>query len=47
MALFPQDTWTWLAHALMQHGRTICTARKPKCDRCPLAVDCPSAGRIK
>ena len=44
MPLFPQDTWTWLAHALMQHGRTICTARKPKCDQCPLAPDCPSAG---
>ena len=44
--LFPQDTWTWLAHALMQHGRTVCTARKPKCDQCPLAADCPSAGKI-
>jgi endonuclease-3 len=46
MTLFPQDTWTWLAHALMQHGRTICTARKPQCDRCPLAPDCPSAGQL-
>jgi len=46
MELFPQDTWTWLAHALMQHGRTICTARRPQCDRCPLAPDCPSAGRL-
>jgi len=46
MTLFPQDTWTWLAHALMQHGRTICTARKPQCDRCPLAPDCPSAGHL-
>ena len=46
MPLFPQDTWTWLAHALMQHGRTVCTAHKPKCDQCPLAADCPSAGKI-
>ncbi len=42
MALFPQETWTWLAHALIQHGRKICAARKPKCAECSLAADCPS-----
>ena len=46
MALFPQDTWTWLAHALIEHGRRVCAARKPKCDICPLAPDCPSAGTV-
>lgn len=44
MPLFPQQTWTWLSHALILHGRQICHARKPKCDVCPLAPDCPSAG---
>lgn len=44
MALFPQDAWTFLAHALIWHGRRVCTARKPKCDECGLAADCPSAG---
>ena len=43
MELFPQDCWTWLAHALIHHGRGPCTARNPKCDDCPLAPDCPSA----
>jgi endonuclease-3 len=43
MSLFPQPTWTWLAHALIDHGRKICIARKPKCEICPLAPDCPSA----
>lgn len=43
MELFPRESWTWLAHALIQHGRTVCTARRPQCDRCPLATDCPSA----
>ncbi len=43
MELFPRDTWTWLAHALIEHGRKICIARKPKCEICPLAQDCPSA----
>ena len=43
MDLFPRDSWTWLAHALIEHGRKICVARKPKCEICPLAPDCPSA----
>ncbi len=43
MELFPRATWTWLAHALIQHGRKVCVARKPKCESCPLAADCPSA----
>ncbi len=46
MELFPPDTWTWLAHALIDHGRRICTARKPKCGECPLAADCPSAFKV-
>lgn len=44
MALFPQESWTWLSHALIAHGRRICSARKPHCQVCPLAADCPSAG---
>jgi endonuclease-3 len=44
MALFPQESWTYLAHALIHHGRRVCSARKPKCSECGLAGDCPSAG---
>lgn len=43
MELFPREAWTYLAHALIQHGRRICLARKPHCGNCPLAEDCPSA----
>jgi endonuclease-3 len=46
MELFPRESWTYLAHALMQHGREVCPARKPKCGECPLAEDCPSAGKV-
>lgn len=46
MELFPQDSWTWLAHALIQHGRGPCNARKPDCENCPLAPHCPSAGKF-
>ncbi len=28
---------------LTKHGRRTCSARKPKCGECPLAVGCPSA----
>jgi A/G-specific adenine glycosylase len=32
------------AHALMDLGATICLARIPRCDACPLASKCPSRG---
>jgi A/G-specific adenine glycosylase len=31
--------------ALMDLGATVCLARIPRCQVCPLAVDCPSRGR--
>lgn len=33
------------AGALMDLGATICLARIPRCERCPLAAACPSRGR--
>ena len=32
------------AHALMDLGATVCIARRPRCDLCPLASKCPSRG---
>jgi A/G-specific adenine glycosylase len=32
------------AHALMDLGATVCLARVPRCDECPLAATCPSRG---
>jgi A/G-specific adenine glycosylase len=32
------------AHALMDLGATVCLARVPRCDACPLAAECPSRG---
>lgn len=33
------------AHALMDLGATVCLARVPRCDTCPLSAKCPSRGR--
>lgn len=39
---FPQGTWIDGGHALVLHGRYVCTARKPACARCPINELCPS-----
>ena len=41
MDLLPERSWTFLSHALIWHGRRVCSARKPACDRCTLAPECP------
>lgn len=41
----PEAEWTLWSHLLIFHGRAICTARKPACERCVLLEYCPS-GRI-
>lgn len=39
--LFPKKEWIALSHRLIQHGRRVCAARKPKCGECPLKSLCP------
>ena len=41
--LFPRDDWTMVAHLFIEHGRTICVARTPRCGECPLNDLCPSS----
>jgi endonuclease-3 len=43
-AMVPKKEWTMFAHRLIEHGRRICHARKPECDRCGLATVCPRIG---
>lgn len=40
MELVPRERWTVFSHQLIQHGRRICTARKPRCKGCPLLAHC-------
>lgn len=44
MRLVPQDQWTFFGPATVLHGRYTCTARKPKCEACPLNDLCPRIG---
>lgn len=43
-ALFPKKTWVDIGHRLVLHGRHVCTARKPRCEHCPVNEQCPSSG---
>ncbi|MBA3890325.1 MAG: endonuclease III [Gemmatimonadaceae bacterium] len=43
---FPRERWTMLAHYLIEHGRAVCDARKPRCGECPLHDLCPSASTV-
>ena len=41
--LVPREYWGIFPHLLIWHGRRICIARAPQCDRCVLNDLCPSA----
>lgn len=43
--VLPKDHWILWNIQIIAHGRTICTARSPKCSECFLAPYCPSAGK--
>lgn len=43
MDLVPQKEWTKFAVRMIEHGRTVCVAKKPKCSICLLNPLCPSA----
>lgn len=44
-ALVDPAEWGALSLRLIEHGRRVCDARKPRCGECVLADTCPSAGR--
>lgn len=44
IAVIPKSHWIAFSHRLIEHGRTVCTARRPRCEGCPLADLCPRVG---
>src|SRR3989442_8310186 len=44
--LVPKKDWIDFAHLMIYHGRRICKARKPLCEKCVIEKYCPSS-RLK
>jgi endonuclease-3 len=44
MRVIPRGEWVDLSHRLIQHGRRVCLARRPKCEACSVAALCPRIG---
>jgi endonuclease-3 len=40
MKVIPKDKWGQFCHQLVYHGRAICNARKPLCDKCDIREYC-------
>ncbi len=38
-----KENWSIFAHLLIDHGRKICVANRPKCSECALSDLCPSS----
>ena len=43
MKLYEKKDWFRLTYLLIEHGRKVCEAKKPKCNECMLNKLCPSA----
>jgi endonuclease-3 len=41
--LVPKKDWIDFSHLLIYHGRAVCIARRPQCDKCTLEKICPSS----
>ncbi len=41
MALYPKNQWAGISMRMIQFGRDVCDARKPRCWECPLVDRCP------
>jgi endonuclease-3 len=43
MRLIPRSRWFGFTYVLIDHGRTVCDARKPRCGECPVSHLCPAS----
>ena len=43
MRLVPRDHWYRFSYELIDHGRVICVAKRPRCTECPVEHLCPSS----
>ena len=40
--ILDKNDWTLFAHLLIDHGRAVCVANRPRCNECVIAEFCPS-----
>jgi endonuclease III len=43
MGLIPRERWFDFTYVLIDHGRAICHAKKPRCPECPIEELCPAS----
>jgi endonuclease-3 len=43
MKLIPRERWFGFTYVLIDHGRVVCVARRPRCEVCPVNHVCPSS----
>ncbi len=46
MTIVPREEWQHITYLLIEHGRAVCTAKRPHCAECFLQDICPSAFRF-
>ena len=44
MEIIDREDWTLSNHLLIDHGRSLCSARRPLCEECPVSPLCPKKG---
>jgi endonuclease-3 len=43
LGVLPPESRVVFTHRVIDHGRAVCVARRPRCEVCELADLCPSA----
>jgi endonuclease-3 len=43
MGRIPQDRWFDFTYVIIDHGRSLCVARTPRCEACPVNDICPAS----
>lgn len=43
MRPIPRERWFDFTYVLIDHGRTVCLARRPRCEACPVNHLCPAS----
>lgn len=47
MAVIPREDWSDAHHWLIWHGRMVCKARNPQCEKCKLNGLCKNVGKLE